>query len=119
MRGFIVLRLSRNPLILLDMENFPTPRRHLLPWAANIATLLLMLAATWWSSAQRPAAVSSGLSAAGQASPTKTDKQNPRQDLTLPAQDDPKASQASWPAKTTSLPGDGIKAVGYSPVLLR
>ena len=118
MRGVNALRLSCTRRILLDMENFPTPRRPVLPWAANIATLLVILSATWWSSAQRPAAVSPVLSAAGQPGPSKTDKQSPRQVLTLPAQDEPKASQASWPAKTTSLPSDGIKAAGYAPVLL-
>ena len=117
MRGLLALRLSCNRRILLDMENFPTPRCHVLPWAANIATLLLMLAATWWSSAQRPPAVSPGLSAAGQAGPSSTAKQSPHHVLTLPAQDDPKASQASWPGKTTSLPSDGIITVVYTPVL--
>ena len=98
------------------MENFPTPRRAVLPWAANIATLLVMVSATWWSSAQRPVAVSSSLSAAGKTGPTNTTKQSPRQVLSLPAQDGPKASQATWPATTTSLQNDDIKAASYTPL---
>ena len=101
------------------MENFPTPRRPVLPWAANIATLLVMVSATWWSSAQRPIAVTPALSAAGDSGPASKTKQIPRQVLTLPAQDEPKASQASWPAKTTSLPADGMQAASYAPPLVR
>jgi hypothetical protein len=35
------------------MEDFSTPRRPLLPLTANLCTLAVVLAATWWSGAQR------------------------------------------------------------------
>ena len=101
------------------MENFPTPRRAVLPWAANIATLLVMVSATWWSSAQRPAAVGSSISAAGQTGATNKTKQTPRQVLNVPAQDGPKPSQATWPATTTSLQNDDIKAASYTALRVR
>ena len=38
------------------MESFSTPSRPLVPVAANACTLLVLVVATWWSGAQRPAA---------------------------------------------------------------
>ena len=35
------------------MEDFSTPRRPLLPIAANLCTLAVVISATWWSAAQR------------------------------------------------------------------
>ncbi len=101
------------------MENFPTPRFPALPWAANIATLLVMVSATWWSSAQRPVAESSNISASGQTDQTGKSKQSPRQVLNVPAQDESKPSQATWPATTTLLQNNGIKAASYTPPLAR
>jgi hypothetical protein len=36
------------------MENFSTNRPALVPRATNLATLAVVVAATWWSGAQRP-----------------------------------------------------------------
>ncbi len=94
------------------MENFSTPRQPLLPWVANVATLAVMVAATWWSSGQRPASavqVSAGVSA----SPA-------RQALAAPAPSIHAGTPpAPWPAQTTSLQGDAIKPVGFGATVLR
>jgi hypothetical protein len=37
------------------MESISTPRSTRLPWAANLATLAVVMTAVWWSGAQRPA----------------------------------------------------------------
>lgn len=37
------------------MESISTKRRARLPWATNLATLAVVVVATWWSGAQRPA----------------------------------------------------------------
>jgi hypothetical protein len=90
------------------MENFSTPRPTLVPRLANLATLAVVVLATWWSNAQRPAdvAAESALS-------------TPAPQLIVPVQQAPAAAptpgaiQAHWPSKTTALPRDGLQAVGY------
>jgi hypothetical protein len=37
------------------MEKISTPSKTLLPRTTNLATLAVVVAATWWSGAQRPA----------------------------------------------------------------
>lgn len=37
------------------MESISTNRNTRLPWATNLATLAVVISATWWSGAQRPA----------------------------------------------------------------
>lgn len=97
------------------MENFSTPRHHaLVPWVANLATLAVVLAATWWSSAQRPIDL-----------PAEAALATPAPQLRVPAQPAPAAeaapgtTQTQWPAPTTVLPRDGLQAVGFQPVTRR
>jgi hypothetical protein len=95
------------------MENFPTPQRQMLPWVANIATLAVMVAATWWSSDQRPA---NPVQAATAVSPSPLSLPAVHQPVVAPA---PGATQALWPAQTTSLQGEGLKPVSYGSTVLR
>jgi len=99
------------------MENFPTPRHHqVLPWAANVCTLVVMVAATWWSSAQRPAPGAPELSSVATSVATEKQKQISRQPAADPA---PVATQATWPAQTSSVQTDTVKTIGYTAVVLR
>jgi hypothetical protein len=95
------------------MENFPTPQRQMLPWVANVATLAVMVAATWWSSDQRP---DDPVQAATVAMPSPVAMPPVHQPVVAPA---PAATQAIWPAQTTSLQGDGLKPVSYGSTVLR
>ena len=97
--------------ILIHMENFSTPRAALLPRAVNLATLTVVVAATWWSGEQKPAAqpllAQHGVtaivpSAAPQMAGTSA-----------------KDSNAPWPMHTTSLLRDGLQPVGYQPRVAR
>lgn len=83
------------------MENFSTTRVALLPRAANLATLVVVVAATWWSGAQRPAAQDTAVSQAAQPAPRQS-----TEPATL-------ANAAHWPVQSTSLPRDGLQPVGY------
>ena len=117
MRGVEALRPSRNRPILLNMENFPTPSPYrALPWAANVCTLMVMVAVTWWSSAQRPTAVTPDLSAAAVRVAPELPKQISRQPVPTPA---PVATQATWPAQTSSVQSEAVKTVGYTAPVLR
>jgi hypothetical protein len=99
------------------MENFPAPTRHrVLPWAANLCTLGVMVAATWWSSAQRPTAGAPALSSATQTVASEEHNQNLRQPAVAPA---PAATQATWPAQTSSVQTETVKTVGYTASVLR
>ena len=99
------------------MENIPTPGSHrVLPWAANVCTLVVMVAATWWSSEQRPAPVGSDLSAAAVTAAAEKLKQISRQPLPAPS---PVATQATWPAQTSSVQTEAVKTVGYTAPVLR
>ena len=82
------------------MENFSTTGVALLPRAANLATLVVVVAATWWSGAQRPLVQDA---AASQAKPPAT-----RQ-----AAEQTTVNAGHWPVQTTSLPRDGLQPVGY------
>ena len=117
MRGVQALRRSRNRPILFNMENFPTHRPYrVLPWAANVCTLVVMVAVTWWSSEQRPASVTPDLSAAAITAATEKQKQITRQPAVAPA---PVATQATWPAQTSSVQTEAVKTVGYTAPVLR
>ena len=99
------------------MENFPTPRHHqVLPWAANLCTLVVMVAATWWSSAQRPAPEAPNHSSAATSVAIENQKQIPRQSEVAPV---PVATQATWPAQTSTVQTDTVKTIGYAAVVLR
>ncbi len=86
------------------MENFSTTRAALLPRAANLATLAVVVAATWWSGAQRPLAQDPLASQAAQ----PATRQAADQAATAGT-----ASTARWPVQTTSLPRDGLQPVGF------
>lgn len=119
MRGVNGLRRSHNRPILLNMENIPTPTQHrVLPWAANFCTLAVMVAATVWSSAQRPTAGDPQLSSAAATALGQKQKQIPRQSAATPAPA-PVAAQTAWPAQTSTVQADTIKTVGYAATLMR
>jgi hypothetical protein len=83
------------------MENFSTPRAALVPRTVNLATLAVLVAATWWSSAQRPT------------------EQPPIAQQALPpaATSQPAVAPAAQPAahglQASTLWRDGLQAVGY------
>lgn len=87
----------------------------MVPWAANLATLAVVVATIGWSSEQRPGPASVEAAAvrpSGQAAPV------------VPVSDQAPApqsgvSQAHWPVKTSALAADGLKTVGYTPAQLR
>ncbi len=99
------------------MENFSTAQVALLPRIANLATLAVVVAATWWSSAQRPADLATIAVAKAQASrPAALPAAVPA----LAGGQRPGAEQAGhantvavWPVQATALPRDGIQAVGF------
>ena len=121
LRGPVALSaLGKHP-ILLAMENFSTPRRPLVPWVANVATLAVMVAATWWSSDQRPTNV---VQSAAPVSPSPVPRLQARQPATGTAPGVNAATyvgtaQTLWPAQTTSLQGDSLKPVGFGAKVLR
>lgn len=96
------------------MENFSTPHPTLVPRLANLATLAVVVAATWWSNAQRPVDA-----------PAEAALGKPAPRLIVPVQQAPAvaptpgATQAHWPSTTTALPRDGLQAVGYLPAARR
>jgi hypothetical protein len=96
------------------MENFSTTHPTLVPRLANLATLAVVVAATWWSSEQRPVDV-----------PAEAALSTPAPQLVVPTQQAPAvlpsagATQAHWPSTSTSLPRDGLQAVGYQPATRR
>ena len=105
------------PPILLTMENFSTPRQPLVPWAANVATLAVMVAATWWSSDQRPA---NAVQAEAPVSPSTGSSLQARQPIAAPAPSTHTgATPTRWPAQTTSRQGDGIQPVSFGATALR
>jgi hypothetical protein len=89
------------------MENFSTPRHRLLPWAANIATVVVVLAATVWSGAQRPA--DRELSFAEPVTSLHVPEQSA---VTVPAKG---AKPGGWSAPSTLVTRDALQSVGYMP----
>jgi hypothetical protein len=94
------------------MENFSTTGVALLPRAANLATLAVVLAATWWSGAQRPD-VQPALARTGTTDLAAAQKPQPE---AVPAA---ATGAAHWPSQATPLPRDGLQAVGYTPRMQR
>jgi hypothetical protein len=111
LRVAFVLRQPCRRLILLDMENFSTPRQPLVPRLVNLATLVVVVSATLWSNAQRPAAAPAEANLAVPAVVQKHPAATPQPNA-APAQG---ATLVNWPAKNTAIPRDGLQAVGYGP----
>ena len=94
------------------MENFPTKRQHLIPLVTNLATLAVVVSATWWSGAQRPASnfaeVASNQVLAQPATAVRegTGSQS-------------NVTPATWPQSQTALQPDAIKTVGFASTTLR
>jgi hypothetical protein len=98
------------------MENFSTQRAPLLPQAANLATLAVVVAATWWSGSQRPADTAA-LNAQAPARQVSTTTAALRQSQApgLGATGSP----MSRPVVAQTLPLDGLQAVRYQPTANR
>lgn len=102
------------------MEKISTPREALLPRAANLATLAVVVAATWWSGAQRPAgqamlAVVDAAPIAAPADPAALRQpalltSNPTAPIIATAA----TTATTWPAQAaTTLAREGLQAVSY------
>ncbi len=101
------------------MEKNSTTRAALLPRAANLATLAVVMAATWWSGAQRPIAqpALAGGDQAGAVEVADARLQRPATALTTSptvAAATTTAAAVTWPAQAaTTIARDGLQAVGY------
>ncbi len=93
------------------MENFSTPRHRLLPWVANIATVAVVLAATVWSGAQRPADRELSF-----AEPVTSQRVPEQSSVSVPAKS---TSPGVWPVAGTVASRDALQSVGYVPGTLR
>ncbi len=104
------------------MENFSTRRVAMLPQAANLVTLGVLVAATWWSGAQRPA---DQPVLASEAAATSTNAALPLRQGGVLATTDPTTTTTTtdpslhWPVRATALLRDGLQAVGYQPGAIR
>ncbi len=97
------------------MENFPTKRQHLIPLVTNLATLAVVVSATWWSGAQRPM---SNLTAVAEVTSTKTLTQAATMARDS-AGNQNSNTPAAWPQAQTALQPDAIKTVGFASTTLR
>lgn len=98
------------------MENFPTKRLQLVPRVANLATLAVVVSATWWSGAQRPDTnpdtnpdSATRLQMVSQAVATA------REATSNPAG----SAQPAWPQAQPTLQPEAIKTVGFTSASLR
>jgi hypothetical protein len=95
------------------MENFSTRRWAALPRAANLATLVVLVTATWWSSAQRP----------GEQAAQTPDDAAQRATAALPpplAADLAEVeSTVGWTAEAKAATRDGLQTVGFQPRAIR
>lgn len=89
------------------METFSTPRVALLPQATNLVTVAVLVAATWWSGAQRPVDPATLTAQAGAPATTAARPHRPLE-ATAPAD-----AASPWPAQGNGLARDGLQAVGY------
>lgn len=101
------------------MEKISTPRAALLPRAANLATLAVVVAATWWSGAQRPVGQAMLATADTPPATTTADASVQRQPAMLTATAAATSTGAAiaattWPAQAaTSIAREGLQAVSY------
>lgn len=92
------------------MEKISTTRVALLPRVANLATLAVVVAATWWSGAQRPtdhpalAATESTASSQAALPPLKTAELSTTSGT---------PAAAHWPVQATTLSRDSLQVVGF------
>lgn len=96
------------------MENFSTPPRAVVPWVANLATLVVLVTAAWWSNANRPAAVAgeSALAAPAAAPGALTPATAAPADASGTA---PPAGERAWPRQTTATAREGLQTVSFGP----
>ena len=93
------------------MEKNSTSRTALLPRTTNLATLAVVVAATWWSGAQRPTAQAE-LAASARTPATQAVGATvvSRQPASLAAN----AGTAGWPAQAaTAVTRDGLQIVSF------
>lgn len=104
------------------MEKISTPRSPLLPRAANLATLAVVAAATWWSAAQRPGDTAA-LATQAAGAPTKLAAVSAGiVGHSSQAAGGTTAGTTAWPAQATtatSLGRDSLQAVGFQPRVQR
>lgn len=94
------------------MENFPTNQRALLPHAANLLTLVVLVGTGLWSNGQRPALPTLVVAAGSAPMAVKHNSSKVAAGGHEPVQQSP--------AKVIALlPVDGIVSVGYSGAGLR
>jgi hypothetical protein len=84
-------------------------RRLYLPWAANVLTLAVMVAATWWSSEQGPGPA---VAATAVVEPANISGSPTRQPTASPI-------QTSWPTQTRLLRNNGAKPASFAGTRLR
>ena len=97
------------PTDTAHMEDFSTPRRPLLPTAANFTTLAVVVLAVWWSAAQRdPASSAPAMSRA----PAVSAPANPGAALT-PAAVEPARWVVLGDARQASDRAATLQPVGY------
>lgn len=96
------------------MEKISTPAVASLPNAANLATLVVVLLATWWSGTQRPVdqpqIATSTVTAAAPATAAL-----PLQQAGQLAGAAGTAVSTPWPAGATSIARDSLQAVNFQP----
>ena len=90
------------------MEKISTSAVALVPRTANLATLAVVVLATWWSGTQRPAVQPQIAVAAS----TTTAALPLRQSAEMAATGN---VNATWPATTTSIQRDSLQSVSYLP----
>lgn len=101
------------------MESISTPRRSGLPWAANLATLTVVVVTTWWSGAQRPAiapaaqAEQSVQTTPDAALPSSQPANDSHPQMAEPLPLRVKADGTGATVTRTALVGDVIQTVGY------
>ena len=94
------------------MENFPTNQRSLLPHAANLLTLVVLVSTGWWSSGQRPVAPSLAVAAASAPAAAK-------HGVGKMAAERLEVLQAPVGKSMALLPADGIVSISYTGAGLR